>query len=304
MWITKSPKITWIDILNPTKTDIDFLKKQHDFHPIILDELLHFSSRSRVEHDTGNTYLFLTYHLPIYDKSLKTSRRAEVDFLVTKNKVITVHYEDLEPIDNFMRTISNNQHFKNQSMQDTARCTYYIIQAIISFSMRQLRHVEDNIQEISKEIFKGKETQLLEKISYAKRDVLDYSIISAPQEILLNSLTEFSVRFWGEEVRVYMDDLGGDYSKVTQHVENYRATLEALETTNGQLLNAKTNSVMQRFTIFAFLAVPMSIFLSLTSISFINQYLGAHPATFWSIFVLLGIIMVTLVAVFKKRGWL
>ncbi len=302
MWITKSPKITWIDILSPTKTDIDFLKKQHNFHPIILDELLHFSSRSRVEF--YRDYLFLTYHLPIYDKSLKTSRKAEVDFLVTKNQVITIHYEDLEPIDNFMRTISNNQNFKNQSMQDTARCTYYIIQAIISFSMRQLRHVEDNIQEISKEIFKGKETQLLQKISYAKRDILDYSIISAPQEILLDSLGDVGVKFWGEEFRIYFDDLGGDYSKVTQHVENYRATLEALETTNGQLLNAKTNSVMQRFTIFAFLAVPMSIFLSLTSISFINQYLGAHPATFWGIFVLLGIIMVTLVAVFKKRGWL
>ncbi|MDO8466632.1 MAG: CorA family divalent cation transporter [bacterium] len=302
MWITKSPKITWIDILKPTKTDIDFLKKQHDFHPIILDELLHFSSRSRVEF--YNNYLFLTYHLPIYDKSLKTSRKAEVDFLITKNKIITIHYEDLEPIDTFMRTISNNQNFKNQAMQDTARCGYYLIQAIISFSMRQLRHVEDNIQEISKEIFKGKETQLLQKISYAKRDVLDYSIISAPQEILLTSLGDVGVKFWGEDFGIYFDDLVGDYSKVTQHVENYRATIEALETTNGQLLNAKTNSVMQRFTIFAFLAVPLSIFLSLASINFVERYIVEHQLTFWAIFVIIGIILVTLVVSFRRKGWL
>ena len=302
MWITKSPKITWIDILKPTKTDIDFLKKQHDFHPIILDELLHFSSRSRVEFYSD--YLFLTYHLPIYDKSLKTSRRAEVDFLVTKNKVITIHYEDLEPIDNFMRTISNNQHFKNQAMQDSARCAYYIIQSIISFSMRQLRHVEDNIRDISQEIFKGKEAQLLQRISYAKRDILDYSIISAPQEILLTSLGDVGVKFWGAEFEIYFDDLVGDYSKVTQHVENYRATIEALETTNGQLLNAKTNSVMQRFTIFAFLAVPMSIFLSLASIDVVERYIIEHQLTFWAIFVIIGIILVTLVISFKRKGWL
>ncbi len=304
MWITKSPKITWIDILKPTKTDIDFLKKQHDFHPIILDELLHFSSRSRVEYDSATTYLFLTYHLPIYDKALKTSRKAEVDFLITKNKVITVHYEDLEPIDTFMRAISNNQHFKNQAMQDTARCSYYLIQAIISFSMRQLRHVEDNIRDISQEIFKGKEAQLLQKISYAKRDVLDYSIISAPQEILLTSLGDVGVKFWGEGLGIYFDDLVGDYSKVTQHVENYRATIEALETTNGQLLSAKTNAVMQKFTIFAFLAIPISIFVGLGSIDFISAYFGAHPAIFWILLLVLGIIMITSIVVFKKRGWL
>lgn len=304
MWITKSPKITWIDILKPTKTDIDFLKKQHDFHPIILDELLHFSSRSRVEHDTETTYLFLTYHLPIYDKTLKTSRKAEVDFLITKNKVITVHYEDLEPIDTFMRTISNNQNFKNQAMQDTARCAYYMIQAIISFSMRQLRHVEENIQEISKEIFKGKETYLLEKISYAKRDILDYSIISAPQGILLTSLGDVGVKFWGEEFGIYFDDLVGDYSKVTQHVENYRATLEALETTNGQLLSAKTNAVMQKFTIFAFLAVPLSIFVSIASINVVERFIVEHQTTFWALSITLGIVIVTLVVYFKRKGWL
>lgn len=302
MWITKSPKITWIDILKPTKSDVDFLKKQHSFHPIILDELLHFSSRSRVEYYP--TYLFLTYHLPIYDKNLKTSRRAEVDFLITKDKVITIHYEDLEPIDNFMRSISNSQNFKTQAMQDSARCVYYIIQAIINFSMRQLRHVEDNIHFISQEIFKGREAQLLEKISYAKRDVLDYQVISAPQEILLTSLGDVGVKFWGEEFEIYFDDLVGDYSKVTQHVESYRATIESLETTNGQLLSAKTNAVMQKFTIFAFMAIPLSIFVGLGSIDFINVYFAAHPSVFWILLLVLGIIMITLMVVFKKRGWL
>src|SRR3989338_11319444 len=119
MWITKG-KATWIDILKPTKSDIDFLKKQHKFHPIILDELLHLSNRSRVEFN--NSYLFLTYHLPIYDKTLRTSRRAEIDFLITQKHVITIHYEDLEPMDSFMRSISNNQHFKTKAMQDSLSC--------------------------------------------------------------------------------------------------------------------------------------------------------------------------------------
>lgn len=302
MWITKAPKTTWIDILKPTKADIDFLKKQHKFHPIILDELLHLSSRSRVEF--YGTYLYLTYHLPVYDKTLRTSRRAEIDFLITKNKVITVHYEDLESLDTFMRSISNNQNFKNRALQDSLQCTYFLIEEIINFSLRQLRHVEDNIRDVSQEIFKGREAQLLEKISYIKRDVLDFSVISAPQEILLNSLIEAGAKFWGEEMKIYLSDLVGDYSKVSQHVENYRATIEALETTNGQLLNAKTNAVMQRFTILAFLTFPIFFFISLSSINFINTFLSESPARFWSIFIAVGALVISLVIIFKKKGWL
>ena len=302
MWITKSPKVSWIDILKPTKADIDFLKKQHKFHPIILDELLHLSNRSRVEFN--NSYLFLTYHLPIYDKTLRTSRRAEVDFLITKNEVITVHYEDLEPVDAFMRSLNNNQHFKAKALENTAQCTYFLIQEIIQFALRQLRHVEDNIRSISEEIFRGKEDEMLEKISYAKRDILDYSVISAPQEILLGSLIETGRKFWGEESTIYLSDVAGDYSKVSQHVENYRATIEALEETNGQLLSAKTNRVMQRFTILAFLAIPLGLFASLISIDFIGKFVTETPARFWTIFIITGAIIVSMVIFFKKKKWL
>lgn len=302
MWITKAPKVTWIDILKPTKADVDFLKKQHRFHPIILDELLHLSNRSRVEFYP--TYLFLTYHLPVYDKKLRTSRRAEIDFLITKNKVITVHYEDLDPINSCMRSISNNPHLKAKAMEDAARCAYFLIEEIINFALRQLRHVEDNIQHISEEIFKGKETQLLENISYAKRDILDFSIISAPQAIILDSLIEAGTKFWGAETRIYLSDLAGDYSKVTQHVENYKATIEALENTNAQLLSAKTNAVMQRFTILAFLTFPVFLFVSLASIDFIGKAIAENQLRFWLILAGVGTLVVLLVAVFKKKGWL
>jgi magnesium transporter len=296
-------EITWIDILKPTREDLEFLKKQHDFHPIILDELLHLSSRSRVEF--YKTYLFLTYHLPIYDPQLKTSRRAEADFLITKDKVITVRYEDLEPIENFYRSASNNPHFKERVLgADSGRTVYYLIQEIINFSLRQLRHIEDNINFITQEIFKKREAQLLQKISYVKRDILDYSLISRPQDILLNSFLDAGMKFWGEDSKIYLNDLIGDYSKVTQRLENYRQVIESLESTNGQLLNAKTNAVMQRFTILAFLTFPLFLFTSLSSISFIGHFLTADPLRFWGIFFGVAAIVLILIFVFRKKEWI
>lgn len=295
-------KATWIDILKPTRADLEFLKKQHRFHPVILDELLHFSIRSRVEF--YKTYLYLAYHLPVYDMGIKTSRRAEIDFLITKDKVFTIHYEDLEPIDNFYRALNNNKHLKERAMEDTGRLTYYLIQEILGFSMRQLRHIEENISYITQEIFKKREAEMLQKISYAKRDILDYSIISQPQEIVLNSLQEVGKKFWGEDSKIYLNDLVGDHYKIAQYLENYHQVIESLESTNSQLLSAKTNQVMQRFTILAFLTFPVILFTSFGSIEPIGQYLTTSPLRFWMILVGVVAIVISCLLIFRKKGWL
>ncbi|MDP3729536.1 MAG: CorA family divalent cation transporter [bacterium] len=296
-------KLAWIDVLNPTKKDLEFIRRQHRFHPIILDELLHVSARARVEpyHD----YLFLTYHLPIYDKAIKNSRRAEIDFLITKNKVITVHYEDLEPLNTFWRKLSNDERFKKRVLdENTGRIVYHVIQEILEFSQRQIRHIEDTASYLSGELFKKHEAQLLQKISWAKRDILDYNIISKPQSIILESLKEVGERFWGASMKIYLSDLVGDHLKIMQRLDNFKETVEALEQTNAQLLNAKTNSVMQRFTVLAFLTFPLILIISLFNVVSIDRLIGSNPVIFAVSFFAILIITLLLLLLFRKKEWL
>lgn len=303
MRIIKKNKLTWIDILNPTKKDIEFIRKQHRFHPIILDELLHASARSRVE--PYEKYLFLTYHLPIYDRNLKSSRKAEVDFLITKDKVITVRYEDLEPLNNFWRRLSNDKNFKDRAMgESTGKMVYYIIEEILAFSQRQLRHIEEKVSDLTKELFENKESQLLQKISYLKRDILDYSIISKPQEIILESLKEVGERFWDEDIKIYLSDLAGDHLKNMQELDNFKETVDALEQTNSQLLNAKTNAVMQKFTVLAFMTIPLVLLTQIFGADVVGIQTGNDPLIFWGSLFLVLVITILMLLLFKKKGWL
>jgi len=303
MKIIKNKNVTWIDIAKPTKQDIEFVAKQHKFHPIILDELLHVSAHSRVE--IYDQYLYMTYHVPVYDPIMKTSRKAEIDCLVTKNKVITVHYEELEPVNNFTRNLTNNPHFKETSMNNTGKLLYSLIEEMINFSMRQLRHIEENVTSLTKELFTGKEDVMLRKISYVKRDLLDYRIISRPQEIVLRSLKEIAIKFWGEDIVVYLSDLVGDHLKVVQHLENYQETIESLEETNAQLLDAKTNSVMQKCNILAFLTIPAVIVIQLFAVNSFNKLFGDNDLkVFLTSLVLVFLVTITSLVIFRKKKWL
>lgn len=296
-------KFTWIDVQNPTKKDIEFIRKQHKFHPIILDELLHTSARSRVE--PYEKYLFMTYHLPIYDKGEKSSRKGEVDFLITKDKIITVHYEDLEPLNNFWRRLSNDPVFKERALgESTGRMIYYMLEEILFFSQRQLRHIEDEVTQLTKNLFQNEEKRLLEDISYLKRDILDYSIISKPQAIILESLREVGGKFWGEQMRIYLSDLSGDHLKIMQLLDNFKETVDALEQTNSQLLNAKTNSVMQRFTVLAFLTYPIVILTSFFNASIIDNLISNNPLIFAGISLIVIMVTMGLLVFFRKKGWI
>lgn len=302
MWSlsNKGPKkFIWIDIVKPSRRDVDELRKVHSFHPIILDELLHQSDRAKVESLPG--YFYLVYHIPVYDPETRTSRRGEIDFLVTKNHVITVHYESILPIEELKQRLVASADFRDHVFRSTFHILHRILSEIIQFSSRQIRHIESNVEYVSKNIFSGQEREMLEQISYIKRDVLDYSIISEPQEIILESLLEVGRDFWGGPASVYFNDLLGDYGRIIRRLKSFTATIESLETTNGQLLSANINFVIQRFTILAFLTFPLALFFAMIATDYVGAFFLRSPARFWLTFLLILAIEILVVYISKRR---
>ncbi len=295
-------KITWIDIFKPNHGDIEALKKHHAFHPVILEELLQPSARGHVEHYTD--YLFIVYHIPVYDPKTRTSRRAEIDILVTKQSIILIRYEQLEQLDAFISEVGRNAQLQKELLGgESFMALYRVMEEVIKFSLRQLRHIEEQVRYVGSEIFNGKEAELLKNISYIKRNILDYRLIVRPHDIMFHSLRENGVKFWGEKSRIYLADLVGDNLKVTQSLENYFEIIESLESTNGQLLSAATNATIQRFTVLAFLFTIPLFFIFLTDNHFGQSLIGSKSA-FWTTLTLIIILVIGLAIVFKRKKML
>lgn len=299
----KRNSIAWYDVTDPNHQDIEFLKKRFNFHPIILNELTQPSARSKVE--TYDHYLFMVYHLPIYDPIDQGSRRAEIDFLATKDTLITVHYEKIEPLYRFEKTLKNNIHLQDRILQSgSGHLIYYILEETIEFSIRQLKHIEEKVNDIGKELFGGKERNLLEKVSYVKRDLLDFNIITKPQRNILESLIAAGAFFWGESLKIYFSDLLGDFLKIGHLVEMLKETVESFETTNAQLLNARSNYIMQRFTVLAFLTFPLMLLVAIFDIDAVSRPIVGKPYDFWIIFGIVASLVTLMTIIFRKKGWL
>jgi magnesium transporter len=292
MDIKKGKGVQWIDIQGPTEKDLKWLADQFGIHPIIIEELRGPSARARVE--GYKNYLFFIYYFPLYDKEDKASIRTEIDFIVTHDSVITVHYEAMKDV---------FDDFDPRRFSSTLEIFYALVEHGINFEERQLRHVREKVEAVGKEIFRDHEMDILQRIMYVKRDVSEYRIVVRLQEPILNSLLVKGKRFWGEEAEVYLNDLIGDHLKIVNQLEDYRDAISDFEDTNNQLMNLKINSVMKTFTSLSFLTFPFMLFAALFSMNTRDTPIINMPGAFWIIIGAMAAAMIIMGAYFKRKGW-
>ena len=295
-------KATWIDITKKSQHDIDWIKNKFKIHPVIVDELKGPSARAHVEH--YDSYLYLVYQFPIFEESKKVSRRSEVDFIITKDTVITVHYEELLPLAEFKKDLGRKAELKGSALSNTLLLTYNLLLALISFEERQLRHIQEKIEKVGAELFKNKEKYVLQEVSYLKPDLSEYRFIIRPQEHLLKSLLDTGLDFWGKSARVYLNDLIGDHLRLKVLIQDYFMALDLFDYKIYLLISIKTIEVTKTFTILAFLTFPMMLFAALFSMNVKDTPLVDLRYSFWIILGIMAAAMVGMFTYFKKKEWL
>ncbi len=283
----------------PSLKDLDWLEKEFSLHPIIVGELKGPSARARVE--SYKNYLYFIYYFPLYDAKDSTSVRSEIDFVVTKNAVVTVHYEPLGEV--FKDFRFEDSHRGDGSFLNSLQLMHDLIEHLITFQERQLRHIREKVEAVSKEIFKGREKEVLERITHLKRDVSEYRISVRLQEPILKSLYAKGVEFWGADAEVYLNNLIGEQLKIVNQIQDYRETIADFEDTNNQLMNVKINNAMKTFTALSFLTFPFVLVAAVFSMRVADMPLMDTPHAFWIIVGAMLACMLALVAYFKRKGW-
>ncbi len=288
----RNTHVEWIDIARPTRNDLAWLKKKFGLHPVIVDELKGPSARAHAE--VYKDYLFFVYYFPKYDTDDETSVRTEIDFIVAKDTVATVHYEPItEALD----------HFAVRHEKNSLELMCHIVEHLIAYEERQLRHVREKVEDVGRNIFKGKEQEVLARIMYLKRDVSEYRIIVRLQEPILRSLLAKGKKFWGDDAEIYLNDLIGDQLKVVNQLEDYRETIVDFEETNNQLMNLKISNVMKTFTALSFLTFPFVLLAGLFSMRTQDTPIIGLPGAFWIVAGAMAAAMIILAIYFKRKGW-
>ena len=291
-----------MDVQNPSAEDIVKLTKEFSLHPAVAQELSKPTFRPRAVN--YGPLLYLVLHLPLFDSRDEKHRSRELDVVVGKNYLLTIHYDVIEPLTDFFNLCDLNLSLRDLSFNgSTERLFYLLWKKIYEDLLTEVDHIQRKVDRIEERIFSGQEKKLIEDISALRRDILDFSRALRPHDTILESLREHGKSFFGNHFEGYCAELTSRYRRLLMLIDNNKDALETLYDTNDSLLTHRSNEIMKTFTMLALLTFPLTLIATVFAIDAVSRPIIGRPNDFWIVVgILLSTVLVMLVF-FKYRRW-
>ena len=298
----KNKNLTWIDVIAPTRDEALKLMSDYDLNPLIAEEILIPTVRAKV--DKYDDMLFLVLNFPKFHLGNKSSREQEVDFIIGKKFLITVHYEIIDPLHQFSKAFEVNSILGKKELGPHAGFLFfYLIREFYHYTSDQIVEVGNKLKEVEKSIFDGKENQMVEVLSHISREFTKLRQIIHLHEHVLNSFERAGKQFFGESFSYHLSAIIGEFNKTHNILENYRSILKELKDTNDSLLSAKTGQTMKKLTALNFIMLPITVIVNIFVITRDSWLIESFSGLF-IMFVGLLALGVAMFIYFKRREWL
>ncbi len=291
-------KITWQNLANPNYQDLAFMEKELGVLPVVLKDLLGFNKRPKIEE--YDDYLLLVIHFPVFNEETRQTTPTELDFIVTRDRVITVYQNPNPALDLLLEEIKEDPSRHPDFFKSPGWLLFCILDRTIDSCLPMLDHIHEKIEHIEEQVFEGKEREMLKEIAIVKRDITDFRRTIKPQRSVLELLARKSARFFKEDLEIISQEIIGSEIRVWNTLENHKEMIESIETTNSGLLSFQINQVMHTLTFFSILLFSLTFIASFFSM----KVLEGGGLELWKIAGLMLLTVLLIVIVFKKKKWL
>jgi len=298
--------VKWVDLENPTSTEVRQLIEEFDITPIVANELISPSVRSHV--DVHSKFLYLILHFP-YSHSpnadeTETKKTQEVDFIIGKHFIITTHYDSIDALHDFSKV------FEVQSILDKSDIAnhggfmfFYMVKHLYKQTLNKIELIQDLVLDIERGIFNGEERKMVNEISKLNRVVLTFKESLSAHKEVLSSFEVAAHKFFGDDFKYHLHAILGEYQKVVTKMDNTKEYLNELRMTNDSLLSTKINEIMKNLTLMSFIFLPLSFTASIFGMNIEFANILGSEFLLYKIFSIMILISLTTFLIFKRQKW-
>lgn len=253
----QTEELTWIDMVDLSVDDLDFLRREFSFHPLDIAELQHRSPRPKVEEHPG--YLMLVVHIPVFDGDSRSTMSAEVDMFVTKTHIITVHIGRVHTLDRFFRSVNEDRASRERYVgRGSAYLFYSVMSVLIEASFPKLDHINEKVDAAEQHIFSGNERAMVYELSALQRDLSGFRQILRPQ-VHLYDAGSLRGDFANPMFKPVFRSIDAKLARVWDALETLQEKVAQLAGTNATLVTHKLNEFIKVLTLLGAVFIPFGV---------------------------------------------
>jgi len=295
---------TWIDLSNPTREEVNEISDEFSLHPYVKDELVSPSIKSRAE--LFDNYIYLILHFPAHRPSESSKRIIrEIDFILGKDFVITVHYDQIDALDKFQKVLEVDTILDRGDKYESANFIFFgILEEVYGNIINELEYINNWVQTIEEAVFSGKEKEMVVTLSEASRALLNFKNSTDIHKEILESLAEVGKSIYGNDFSHHVRRILDEYYKMKHAIHSNMDSVIELRETNNSLVSTKQNEIMKTLTIMAFITFPLTLIASIFSLNTSYIPFVGSPVDFWIVMAIMVAATFCMFIFFKYRKWL
>ncbi len=255
--LKKSSAKIWIDLEDPTESEIDFIVDEFDFHPLSIEDAMIQKEHPKLdEFDDYNLMIF--YSAKMINGEVKLD---QISAFYGKNFVITLHEERIKGIDRvFSRAKGKSGKTANFGID-------WIMHALLDNFVDEyfplIEKIEDKLDEYEDRILERREgTGIMDEIMGQKKNILFLRKLKKAEKPVLGRMMKAEPSYIRKTTLVYFRDVYDHLNEISGTLENMRDIIPSLMDAYNGMLMKKSNDSIHKLTVVATIAVPLTVITS------------------------------------------
>jgi magnesium transporter len=253
--------LTWIDFVQPTEESTKYLAAHFDFHPMDLEDSLSLRQLSKTEEYPQ--YLFVIFHMPIYNSETRISTRKQWSAFVGDKFLITLHPEELKSLDGVFRDCEQSEDVREECFsQGSGYLLYRILDRAVDSYFPVLNKLTSLMEDIEDGVF-DQGVEVAEEISIIRRDIITQRQVMFPTRTLFIELEKKLKRFAKIDMTIYFSDLLDHMNKICDTLDENTEVIDVFKDADYLLSGYRANRGIRLLTVMLTIVLPVFIVFGL-----------------------------------------
>jgi magnesium transporter len=296
--------LRWVKIERPSQLEWGWLEEHFDFHALDLEDVLSRNQRPKI--DEYPDYLFIVLHFPVFDPQVGRLNAGELDIFVGPDFLVTIPNQPLQPVEYLFERCRQNERMREQIFsKGSGYLLYRIVDDSFDYCFPMLRKIGNKLDAVEEEIFSGRGEEVVRDISNVKQEIINFRKVIRPQRTVLRDLENVKQRFLAPDIdlEIYFDDIVDAHERIWDMLENYKEVIEALEDTNESVISHRVNDILRVLTAISVIVLPLTLIASIWGMN-VGVPGEGDVGAFWAVLGAMVVLLVSMLAWFRRRGWL
>lgn len=281
----------WVDFDNPTEEEASLLSSHFRFHPLAIEDCLHYLQRPKLDYYEG--YDFFVLHT----LNQNTLAPEEIDIFLGKNFIVSFHLLPSTEIE----LVWQKLNIDKSSLDKGSKYLFYqIMDKIVDEYFPSIYQLEDNLNELET---KEAADNLIEDVYAIRSQLLKLRRTVFPMRELMYRILNSERVIIPKDERVYFMDIYDHLLKLSEMIESNREMTADIRDSYLSINSNRMNEIMKTLTVMTSVFIPLTFIASIYGMNFEYMPELSYRYGYYVVLTVMLIVGSFMIIWLWRKGW-